>query len=94
MLSFDGAMISRQYPKQSAAFFNDCRYSWIEGSTKSGKTVSCMGWLSGCAGAVHADISVDLPPNFWGDCENVFFGFGTMCHNEARQTASGATTCL
>jgi hypothetical protein len=33
------------YPKQSAAFFNDFRYSWIEGSTKSGKTVSCMAWL-------------------------------------------------
>lgn len=33
------------YPKQSAAFFNDDRYSWIEGSTKSGKTVSCMAWL-------------------------------------------------
>ena len=27
------------YPKQSAAFFNDCRYSWIKGSTKSGKSV-------------------------------------------------------
>lgn len=33
------------YAKQSAAFFNDFRYSWIEGSTKSGKTVSCMAWL-------------------------------------------------
>ncbi|MBR2691790.1 MAG: terminase family protein [Aquamicrobium sp.] len=33
------------YPKQTAAFFNDSRYSWIEGSTKSGKTVSCMAWL-------------------------------------------------
>jgi hypothetical protein len=33
------------YAKQSAAFFNDSRYSWIEGSTKSGKTVSCMAWL-------------------------------------------------
>lgn len=40
------------YPKQSAAFFDpvDCdgnpaRYSWIEGSTKSGTTVSCMAWL-------------------------------------------------
>ncbi|UPK15826.1 hypothetical protein IVA93_37605 (plasmid) [Bradyrhizobium sp. 155] len=33
------------YPKQQAAFFNDARYSWIEGSTKSGKTVSCMAWL-------------------------------------------------
>ncbi|WP_342150245.1 hypothetical protein [Methylorubrum sp. SB2] len=33
------------YAKQSQAFFNDSRYSWIEGSTKSGKTVSCMAWL-------------------------------------------------
>ncbi|MBZ9975491.1 terminase large subunit domain-containing protein [Mesorhizobium sp. BR-1-1-10] len=33
------------YAKQTAAFFNDSRYSWIEGSTKSGKTVSCMAWL-------------------------------------------------
>lgn len=33
------------YPKQTAAFFNTSRYSWIEGSTKSGKTVSCMAWL-------------------------------------------------
>lgn len=40
------------YPKQSAAFFTPldggaepARYSWIEGSTKSGKTVSCMAWL-------------------------------------------------
>lgn len=38
--------------KQTAAFFDprDCdgnlaRYSWIEGSTKSGKTVSCMAWI-------------------------------------------------
>ena len=33
------------YQKQSDAFFNSDRYSWIEGSTKSGKTVSCMAWL-------------------------------------------------
>lgn len=40
------------YAKQTAAFFNPldtalkpARYSWIEGSTKSGKTVSCMAWL-------------------------------------------------
>lgn len=33
------------YAKQSTAFFNEDRYSWIEGSTKSGKTVSCMAWL-------------------------------------------------
>lgn len=33
------------YAKQVAAFFGGARYSWIEGSTKSGKTVSCMAWL-------------------------------------------------
>ncbi len=40
------------YAKQTAAFFEPldafggkARYSWIEGSTKSGKTVSCMAWL-------------------------------------------------
>jgi phage FluMu gp28-like protein len=33
------------YRKQSDAFFNADRYSWIEGSTKSGKTVSCMAWI-------------------------------------------------
>lgn len=33
------------YAKQTQAFFNDSRYAWIEGSTKSGKTVSCMAWL-------------------------------------------------
>jgi phage FluMu gp28-like protein len=33
------------YKLQSEAFFNDFRYAWIEGSTKSGKTVSCMAWL-------------------------------------------------
>ncbi|TBG44829.1 hypothetical protein ELG77_08935 [Rhizobium leguminosarum] len=33
------------YPKQTEAFFNANRYSWIEGSTKSGKTVSCIAWL-------------------------------------------------
>lgn len=33
------------YEKQSAAFFNECRYSVIEGSTKCGKTIGCMSWL-------------------------------------------------
>ncbi|MGX7703812.1 hypothetical protein [Methylobacterium sp. Gmos1] len=33
------------YAKQEQAFFNSDRYAWIEGSTKSGKTVSCMAWL-------------------------------------------------
>ncbi|SCM71549.1 conserved hypothetical protein [uncultured Pleomorphomonas sp.] len=33
------------YEKQRKAFFNNQRYSWIEGSTKSGKTVACIAWL-------------------------------------------------
>lgn len=34
------------YPKQSAALFTPKRFSWIEGSVKSGKTFGCMEWLS------------------------------------------------
>lgn len=33
------------YTKQQAALFCAERYSWIEGSTKSGKTAGCMAWL-------------------------------------------------
>jgi len=33
------------YPKQTAALFDPARYSIIEASTKSGKTVGCMVWL-------------------------------------------------
>lgn len=33
------------YPKQLAALFGMARYSWIEGSTKSGKTAGSMAWL-------------------------------------------------
>ncbi|MDP2735147.1 MAG: hypothetical protein Q8P12_02995 [bacterium] len=33
------------YPKQRDAFFNPSRYSLIESSTKSGKTVGMMAWL-------------------------------------------------
>lgn len=33
------------YKKQYDAIFNDCRYSVIEASTKSGKTFGCMEWL-------------------------------------------------
>lgn len=33
------------YTKQEAALFCSERYSWIEGSTKSGKTAGCMAWL-------------------------------------------------
>ncbi len=33
------------YDRQTECFFNDKRFSFVEGSTKSGKTVSCMAWL-------------------------------------------------
>lgn len=33
------------YPKQEAAIFDPCRFSWIEASTKSGKTVGCICWI-------------------------------------------------
>ena len=33
------------YPKQAEALFNDARYSIVEASTKSGKTVGCMAWI-------------------------------------------------
>lgn len=33
------------YPKQLDAIFNDCRYAFIEASTKSGKTHGCIVWL-------------------------------------------------
>ena len=35
----------RLYAKQEAAIFADTRYSVIEASTKSGKTVGCIVWL-------------------------------------------------
>jgi len=34
------------YPEQLRAIFNETRYSVIEASTKSGKTVGCMVWLT------------------------------------------------
>ena len=34
------------YPKQKAAIFCKERYSIVEASTKSGKTVGCMVWLA------------------------------------------------
>lgn len=34
------------YPMQAAAIFNDARYSLVEASTKSGKTVGCIVWLA------------------------------------------------
>lgn len=33
------------YPKQQAAIFDPARFSWIEASTKSGKTVGCIAWI-------------------------------------------------
>lgn len=33
------------YDRQLECFFNNIRFSFIEGSTKAGKTVSCMAWL-------------------------------------------------
>ena len=48
------------YAKQTEAFFNDKRYSLIEGSTKSGKTVSCMAWI------VEQAIAIGKPGReFW-----------------------------
>jgi len=34
------------YPKQEAAIFTEARYGIVEASTKSGKTVGCMVWLT------------------------------------------------
>jgi hypothetical protein len=34
------------YPAQEAAIFSPARYSVIEASTKSGKTVGCLAWLA------------------------------------------------
>lgn len=34
------------YPEQLAAIFNEARYSVIEASTKSGKTVGCVVWIT------------------------------------------------
>ena len=33
------------YPLQEGAYFNDSRFSLIEASTKSGKTIGGMAWL-------------------------------------------------
>lgn len=33
------------YPKQKRAFFNDMRYSYVEASTKAGKTHACIVWI-------------------------------------------------
>ncbi|MGH7117984.1 MAG: terminase large subunit domain-containing protein, partial [Acetobacteraceae bacterium] len=34
------------YPKQHAAIFHEARYGLIEASTKAGKTVACLAWLT------------------------------------------------
>lgn len=36
---------TRLYPKQRAAIYDTARYSFIEASTKSGKTVGCILWI-------------------------------------------------
>lgn len=47
------------YPKQFAAIFDECRYSIIMASTKSGKTHGCIVWLSDCA------INSKMQGNYW-----------------------------
>lgn len=42
VIKYGGATL---YPKQRAAMFEESRYSLIEASTKSGKTVSALAWL-------------------------------------------------
>ncbi len=37
---------AKMYPKQEAALFTPARYAVVEASTKSGKTVGCLVWLS------------------------------------------------
>jgi hypothetical protein len=38
------------YPKQEDAIFTKSRYSWIEATTKAGKTLGCMQWIIQGAG--------------------------------------------
>lgn len=47
------------YPKQEAAFFNPSRFSYVEASTKSGKTVGCIAWITELALRGKKD------QNFW-----------------------------
>jgi len=47
------------YPKQLDAIFNDQRYSFIEASTKSGKTHGCIVWL------VEQAIQGKRGQNYW-----------------------------
>ena len=48
------------YKKQEEAIFCDERYSVVEASTKSGKTVGCMVWLAEQA-AIHGGLNM----NYW-----------------------------
>lgn len=47
------------YPKQEQAIFDPARYSLIEASTKSGKTVGCLAWL------VEKSMRGKAGQNFW-----------------------------
>lgn len=49
----------RLYPKQRKVFFNDCRYSICEATTKAGKTVGGMAWL------VEMGLRGKAGQNFW-----------------------------
>lgn len=48
------------YPKQHDALFNECRYVWVEASTKSGKTHGCLAWITEQA-ALHGGPNM----NWW-----------------------------
>jgi len=47
------------YPKQQGAVFDPARYSIIEASTKSGKTIGCMCWL------IELALQASDGQNFW-----------------------------
>jgi hypothetical protein len=47
------------YPKQERAFFNPLRYSFIEASTKAGKTVAAIAWI------LEAAFAGERGQNFW-----------------------------
>jgi hypothetical protein len=47
------------YPKQERAFFNPHRYSFIEASTKAGKTVAAIAWI------VETALEGERGQNFW-----------------------------
>lgn len=47
------------YPKQERAFFNPLRYSFIEASTKAGKTVAAIAWI------LEQAFAGERGQNFW-----------------------------